>query len=341
MDKYDIFNLGRDKNLKCRICRDCDGVACRGEIPGLGGKGSGDSFIRNRKAVKRVRLKMNVLTMNTSINTDCYIFDEKMSLPLFVAPISNVRGNYGIDMDDKEFNTYIVEACKEMNIISFVGDGKDIEKSFKECVDVVDSNDGYGIVTMKPWTKNGIDIRCDYLKDKNYKMLAMDVDSCGLALVEDDIYGTENKDKDSLSELIDKTGKKLIVKGVMDVPGALVALKANASGIIVSNHGGRVLDDAMSSFEVLSEIANAVRGRMSILVDGGIRSGNDIYKALALGADAVLIGRPLALAAIANGKQGIKDLISIYHKELLDAMKMTGCHRLSDIRRENVTVSNF
>lgn len=101
-------------------------------------------------------------------------------------------------------------------------------------------------------------------------------------------------------------GIPLIVKGVLTVEGARKCVEAGADAIVVSNHGGRVLDDALSTIEVLPEIAAAVKGQITILVDGGFRTGLDVFKALALGADGVLIGRPLALAAVGGGKEGVR-----------------------------------
>lgn len=338
MDKMTIFESARGKVKNCRICKDCNGIACRGEIPGLGGKDSGSSFIRNREMLKKVKLNMNVLTMSSPISTESHIFDEKLSMPVFVAPIANVRVNYGCDLSDYEYNKMVIEACKEMEILSFTGDGVDSEEYFNKPLLAVDENDGHGIITMKPWVKKGIDERIELLKEKKYKLIAMDVDSAGLPLLKDSEVLVETKDAHSLEYVKNKTGKKLIVKGVMSVQGALVALEAKADAIIVSNHGGRVLDDTLSTIEVLSNISSAVKGRMTILIDGGIRSGNDIFKCLALGADGVLIGRPCALATIGSGKKGLEDLLSIYKKELIQAMKMTGCHKITDISRECVTV---
>ena len=99
-------------------------------------------------------------------------------------------------------------------------------------------------------------------------------------------------------------GKPFILKGIMTVKGAEKALEAGAAGIIVSNHGGRVLDQCPATAEVLPAIVDAVGGKMKIFVDGGIRSGMDVFKALALGADAVLIARPFVTAVYGGGSGG-------------------------------------
>ena len=96
----------------------------------------------------------------------------------------------------------------------------------------------------------------------------------------------------------------------MTVKGALKAKEAGAAAIVVSNHGGRVLDQCPATAEVLEEIAEAVGGSMKILVDGGIRSGTDVFKALALGADAVIIARPFVTAVYGGGREGVESYIN-------------------------------
>ena len=105
------------------------------------------------------------------------------------------------------------------------------------------------------------------------------------------------KDVSELKALCERSSKPVILKGIMSVKGARKAMQAGAAGIIVSNHGGRVLDGAQSGIEVLEDIVAAVGKTMKVFVDGGFRSGNDVFKALALGADGVLIGRPISPAS--------------------------------------------
>ena len=117
----------------------------------------------------------------------------------------------------------------------------------------------------------------------------------------------------------------------MTVAGAMKALEAGASAIVVSNHGGRVLDSCPATAEVLPAIKAAVGDRMTILVDGGIRSGMDVFKALALGADGVLIGRPFVNMIYGAGKEGIKIYVEKLKAELEDTMSMCGAHSIEEI----------
>ena len=141
---------------------------------------------------------------------------------------------------------------------------------------------------------------------------------------------------DELRQIAQAAGKPFILKGIMTVSGAKKALEAGASGIVVSNHGGRVLDQCPATAEVLPAIADAVGDKMTILVDGGIRTGMDVFKALALGADAVLIGRPFVNMVYGGGAEGVQVYVDKLQSELADTMAMCGAHKLSDIRRSMI-----
>ena len=132
-------------------------------------------------------------------------------------------------------------------------------------------------------------------------------------------------------------GTPFIVKGIMTVKGALKAKEAGASAIIVSNHGGRVLDQCPATAEVLESIVKALEGSgIKILVDGGIRSGTDVFKALALGADGVLIARPFVTAVYGCKADGVRAYIDKIGTELEDTMKMCGVSSLDEITRDCV-----
>lgn len=121
----------------------------------------------------------------------------------------------------------------------------------------------------------------------------------------------------------------LVLKGILAVEDARRAVEAGADGIVVSNHGGRQLDGAVPGIEMLDEIAAAVRGRCEVLLDGGIRSGGDILKAVALGASAVLAGRPLMWGLAVAGQDGARQVLELLAVELRDAMGLAGCDSVS------------
>ena len=127
---------------------------------------------------------------------------------------------------------------------------------------------------------------------------------------------------------------KLVVKGIMTPADAHRAVAAGVDGIVVSNHGGRQLDGAPSTISVLPSIREAVGGAATLFMDSGIRSGNDILRAVASGADAVLIGRAWVYALATGGEAGVRALLEILQKELTVSMALTGCRSIADINEK-------
>jgi L-lactate dehydrogenase (cytochrome) len=126
---------------------------------------------------------------------------------------------------------------------------------------------------------------------------------------------------------------KLILKGILDVEDARIAAGAGAEAIVVSNHGGRQLDGAPSSISVLPGIADAVRDRTEVLFDGGVRSGQDVLRAIALGARACLIGKAFLYGLGAGGEEGVRKVIEIIRKEMEVTMVLTGRRNLAEVDR--------
>ncbi|MDB6060481.1 MAG: FMN-dependent alpha-hydroxy acid dehydrogenase family protein [Verrucomicrobiaceae bacterium] len=136
--------------------------------------------------------------------------------------------------------------------------------------------------------------------------------------------------------LVSVTSLPVVVKGILDPEDALLAIQHGASGIIVSNHGGRVLDTLPASIDALPAVAAAVAGKVPLLLDGGIRRGTDIFKAIALGATAVLIGRPYIYALATAGALGVAHVLRTLREEFEVAMALSGCATLAEIKRVNL-----
>lgn len=130
---------------------------------------------------------------------------------------------------------------------------------------------------------------------------------------------------------------KFIIKGILDIDDAERAAKTGAAAIVVSNHGGRQLDGAASAISVLPKVADAVGEKVEIMFDGGVRSGQDVMRALALGAKSCLIGRAYIFGLGAGGEEGVVTAIDIIRNELDVSMALTGVKRVEDIGR-NVLV---
>ena|SRR5689334_9959857 len=118
-----------------------------------------------------------------------------------------------------------------------------------------------------------------------------------------------------------------------------MAASVGVQGIVVSNHGGRQLDGAEATADVLPRIVDAIAGELTVLVDGGIRYGNDIIKARALGADGVMVGRPWAWALAARGESGVREVLHILDNELRNSLGLMGNCKLEELNRASVTVA--
>ena len=125
----------------------------------------------------------------------------------------------------------------------------------------------------------------------------------------------------------------ILLKGILNPEDAELAIRAGVDGIIVSNHGGRCLDTLPATISVLPSVSEKVAGRVPLLVDGGIRRGTDVLKALALGAKAVLIGRPYLFGLAAGGAAGVSRVVEILRDEFKMAMALTGRRTLAEIDR--------
>lgn len=336
MDLKEVRQNAKEQCTKCRVCPVCNGIACKGEIPGMGGKASGSTFIRNVEKLRDVKVNMDVIANNEEVDTSSFLFDTRVSLPVYLAPIAGITNNYGAAMSDAEYTRYTLEGCKAAGTVAFTGDGVNLEM-FTGPVDLIDELGGMGICTMKPWQKPGMDARSEYLKDKKVLALATDIDSAGLPLLRNSAIPVENKSVEALRAMKQSIQVPFIVKGIMTKEGALKALEAGADAIVISNHGGRVQDEGLATIEVLEEIAQAVNHRMVVLVDSGFRTGVDVFKALALGADGVLMGRTLGIAAIGGKAEGVKLALDQIKEELRQTMIMTGCHTIAQITRDKVT----
>jgi isopentenyl diphosphate isomerase/L-lactate dehydrogenase-like FMN-dependent dehydrogenase len=139
-----------------------------------------------------------------------------------------------------------------------------------------------------------------------------------------------------LERLAADSGLPVIVKGVLTAEDARLACEHGAAGLVVSNHGGRQLDGVTASIDALSEVVEAVEGRIEVLVDGGVRRGTDVVKALALGSLAVLIGRPFLWGLAVGGERGVRHVFELLREELALALAQVGCPSPAAVTRAHV-----
>ena len=319
----------------CKSCPTCNGLACKNTVPGPGAKGIGTGFIRNYQKWQELCVNMDTICENKPVDTSFELFGQKVDIPVFAAPVGAMTLHYGDKYNDLQYNDILVSACAEAGIAAFTGDGTN-PAVMEAAAEALKKNGGCGVPTVKPWNMDTIRQKMELVKAADPFAIAMDIDAAGLPFLKNLTPPAGSKTVEELKEIAAMAGKPFILKGIMTVNGALKALEAGASGIVVSNHGGRVLDQCPATAEVLPAIVDAVDGKMTVLVDGGIRTGMDVFKALALGADAVLIGRPFVNMVYGGGAEGVQVYVDKLKAELADTMAMCGAHSLSDIKRSMI-----
>ena len=319
----------------CKSCPTCNGLACKNTVPGPGAKGIGTGFIRNYQKWQELCVNMDTICENKPVDTSFELFGHKVALPVFAAPVGAMQLHYGDKYDDLTYNDILVSACAQAGIAAFTGDGTN-PAVMEAAAEALKKNGGCGVPTVKPWNTDTIREKMELVKAADPFAIAMDIDAAGLPFLKNLTPPAGSKTVEELKEMTAMAGRPFILKGIMTVNGALKALEAGASGIVVSNHGGRVLDQCPATAEVLPAIVDAVGGKMTVLVDGGIRSGMDVFKALALGADGVLIARPFVTMVYGGGADGVQVYVEKLRAELADAMAMCGAHSLSDINRSMI-----
>lgn len=317
----------------CKACPVCNGLACKNQIPGPGAKGVGDTAARNYAAWQQLRINMDTLYEQQPISTKYELFGRTFDLPIFAAPVGAVKLHYGEKYDDLQYDTILLSACAKKGIAAFAGDGTNPAVMRAACGVVAEQN-GIGIPTVKPWDMDTIREKMEIVKASGAFAVAMDIDGAGLPFLQNMTPPAGSKSVEQLAEIARMAGVPFILKGIMTPKAAKKALEAGCAGIVVSNHGGRVLDQVPSTAEVLPSIVEAVGGKMTILVDGGIRSGVDVFKALALGADAVMLARPFVSAVYGGAEEGVGVLVDKLAAELVDTMRMCGATKLSEISRD-------
>ena len=319
----------------CKACPICNGRACGSQIPGPGAKGSGDTAILNYEAWQKIRLNMDTLVEKADPDSSLTLFGRRFAYPFFAGPVGAINLHYGEKYNDITYNQVLVTACAANGIAAFTGDGTDPNVMIAATAAIKNAG-GTAIPTVKPWDSATVSDKMAMIRDSGAFAAAMDVDAAGLPFLKGLNPPAGRKSVSELAQIIRDAGLPFIVKGIMTVRGAEKAIEAGASAIVVSNHGGRVLDGCAATASVLPEIAAAAAGRVKIFVDGGIRSGTDVFKALALGADACIIARPFVLAVLGGDAEGVKAYIDKIGAELKDAMFMCGANTLDEISPEMV-----
>lgn len=330
-----------------------------------GGAADETTLQTNIDAYKKIFLRPRVLVDVSHIDLSCEIFGKKLSLPLIAAPVafkmlahsegelalaravSKARIGHTLSLNATKSIEDVAQAAptlsQQINWFQlYVLEDRSVTKDVVERA-VAAGHNGICITVDRPVRgKRDRDIRNNFTIPKHLKPGNLAAGFAGGNTPQGGAFSAAHgiqvidpslswKDLDWLKQI---SKVPVILKGVLHPLDAVKAIDHGIDGIVVSNHGGRNLDGVISPIDALPDIVHCVQNRIEIFVDGGIRRGTDILKALALGAKAVLIGRPLVWGLACNGEQGVSQVIQIFEEELRIAMALTGCTQINDINQQ-------
>lgn len=323
-------NARENLNTSCKVCPVCNGKTCAGEVPGMGGKGTGEAFTINIEALDAYKLNMRVIHDAKNPDTSTQLFGKKMDIPVFAAPVSGTTLNMGGKYTEEEYISWVIGGCLDAGVYPMVGDTA-VDSFLTTNLEQLKKFDGQGIAIIKPWENSNVIKKIKLAEQAGAYAIGMDIDAAGLITLALAGKPVGPKTVEEIKEIVHSTKLPFILKGIMTVDEAELAVEAGVSAIVVSNHGGRVLDQTPGVADILPDIAEAVKGKITILADGGVRNGVDVLKMLALGADGVLIGRPFVTASFGGQREGVKSYIETIKNDLKSAMVLTGCKTVKDI----------
>ncbi|WP_062054529.1 alpha-hydroxy acid oxidase [Aquimarina longa] len=324
-----------------------------------GGANNEITISENDRAYDRIKLRPRILQGVRERDTSVMILEESLSTPICIAPTAFHC------LAHKEGELATVKAAVKANAIMMVSMASTVAM---EEIALVAKNNSEGL-TPKLWFQLYIQPDRELTKlfvkraeDAEYSALVVTVDSPVFGMRDRDIRnnfhelpdGLSLKNFDSIKSnssvrptlefnsgltwkdidwLRSITKLPIFIKGVLCGEDAQLAIQHGVDGIIVSNHGGRQLDTLPATIDVLPEIANAVEHKIPIIIDGGIRRGTDVVKALALGADAIAVGRPILWGLAVNGEQGVCTVLKMLQEELTLAMALCNCSSIKEIKK--------
>jgi 4-hydroxymandelate oxidase len=304
---------------------------------GFGGAGQGKTFEANYNSLQKYKLKMKVIKAHHEPEMSISIFDKQIAIPVMGASISGVKSSMNDVIPEDAFYRGILRGAMASGTIGLVGNTPYSADDLG--VNIVGENNGWGIPIFKPQSQERL-IELFKLAEKlNVIAIGVDLEGAGSTFWNTSNKPVYRKSEKDIEELVNCTDKPVIFKGIMGTEDASKVLDSGASACYVSNHGGRVLDGAQGVAEVLPDIAREISGQIPILADGAVRTGFDVLKILALGANVALIGRPIARLSLAGGEVAVKMYYKYVKDDLYRAMILTGCDNINEVNLDILTTS--
>ena len=310
----------------------CQREAYGGPI-GFGGAGAGHSFHENVAALSRVKLKTSVVGDHFEPDTGTDFLGLPLDFPILSSSSAGVE-KYNGCMDETDFCRAVVAGSKEAGTIALRGDTASYTLDKNPSLTAIAESGGWGIPIFKPREQSVLKKLLDMAEENGVRAVGVDLDGCGSTIMARMGQPVFKKSIREIRELVEHTDLPFIAKGIMTPEDAEMCAEAGVSVVAVSNHGGRVLDSTPGTADVLPAIKERLGDRVTITADGGVRTGYDVFKMIALGADAVLLGRDIIRAAVGGGTLGVKLHLEHVGGVLKKAMFMTGTRTLEGAKHK-------
>lgn len=343
-------NARKVLNPSCRVCKICNGRACAGRYTNsleFGAKGNNEGFIHACDALKQIKIELDVIHDDYEPDTSIELFGHTFDLPVFASPIAKILTDYEFDSpffnNNDAYADALIKGCYEAGGMAWLGDNK-AEGYFPGQIAPIREVHGVGVPTIKPWAdRNEFWKRVEWCREVGAMAIATDLDAIGLGYQYSGKVGSRNegvcaRNVEELKEFVQSVDVPVIIKGVMSVKTAVKAAETGAYGILISNHGGNVVENSLAPCEVIADIRKELGDSIKIFADGGVRSGEDVFKMLALGADAVGIGRPYVVAVYGGGQDGAGIYTQKIYWELQNIMRLANCRSLKDITMDKLVI---
>jgi biotin carboxylase len=315
----------------CAVCRVCDGIECAGRLPGIGSVGTGRGFTRNLRFLEGRDIEPRLLSPLDNVNTGSTLFGTPLDLPVLPAPISGMKSNLRSVFGEAEYDTLLLKGAKRAGTLGCVApDEHGTVDEESALFDALEEVSGFGIPFFSPY--EGRMTVLDQLHHASRAGVALAGISIDLRAPASGSLPAIMAREGWLEGLIGDSPLPLLVKGVLTPADAAAVMNAGAKGVVLSNRGGRILESMPGGPEMLEGVRAALGPDPLILVDGGIRTGEDVFKVLKLGADLALVGRPVFIAAAGGGEEGIVFHLNRIKRELRSAMLAAGTKTIRDIR---------
>lgn len=312
-----------------------------------GGAGDELTVRENRAAFERVTLRPRVLVDVSRVDTSTEVLGQRVAMPVLVAPMGTQR----LAHPEGEFAT--ARAAAAAGTVFVIGTTASC--TFEEVAEA----GGQRWLQLYVFSRDIAQRLIERAEASGYSAVCVTVDSPQIGRRERDLRngmripteampGNLQRDDfpasghnpavtwDDIDWLRSLTSLPMLLKGIVTAEDARIAVEHGVEGIVVSNHGGRQLDGCIATLDALPEVVDAVAGRAEVLLDGGVRRGTDVLKAIALGAKAVLVGRPIMWGLAADGEDGARHVLKLLHRELENAMALSGRTCVAQIDRSLV-----